>query len=185
LLFISAVNNSPFNLRGREELNVADFIFRPSSIAFLQQKFDARFGAGKLTPSPSLRLFLARGNARRDYNQEEIFSLFEERGFQKVYMETLSLKEQYHLMASAEMVAGPSGAAWTNLLFCRAGTTCISWLAEESSGFSAYSNLANLAGAKMYYLTYRTGTKATGEHYRRNYILNVERTRALLDEILN
>ena len=185
LLFISAVNNSPFNLRGREELNVADFIFRPSSIAFLQQKFDARFGAGKLTPSPSLRLFLARGNARRDYNQEEIFSLFEERGFQKVYMETLSLKEQYHLMASAEMVAGPSGAAWTNLLFCRAGTTCISWLAEESSGFSAYSNLANLAGAKMYYLTYRTGTKATGEHYRRNYILNVERTKALLDEILN
>jgi capsular polysaccharide biosynthesis protein len=184
LLFISAVNNCPFNLRGREELDVADFIFRPSSISLLQQKFGACFGVGKVSPSPSLRLFLARGNARRDYNQEEIFSLFEEQGFQKVYMETLSLKEQYHLMASAEMVAGPSGAAWTNLLFCRPGTTCISWLAEESSGFSAYSNLASLAGAKMHYLTYMVGTKATGEHYRRNYILDVDSTRALLNHVL-
>lgn len=184
LLVVSAVNNCPFNLRGHEELDVADFIFRPSSISFLQQKFDACFGVGKAATSPSLRLFLARGNARRDYNQEEIFSLFEEQGFQKVYMETLSLKEQYQLMASAEMVAGPSGAAWTNLLFCRAGTTCISWLAAESSGFSAYSNLAKLANAKMHYLTYRIGTKATEEHYRRNYILDIDSTRTLLNNLL-
>lgn len=182
LLYISAVNMCPFNLRPNEKLDVADFIFRPSSIDSLRRKFEVRFET-EATPS-TRRIFLAREGSRRNYNQEEIFSIFEEYGFQKVYMEKLSLKEQSLLMNSAEIIVGPAGAAWTNLLFCRPGTACLSWLAEESAGFSAYSNLASLVGAKMHYFTYVVGTQSTEAHYLQGYTLDLGSVRTMLNDFL-
>ena len=44
--------------------------------------------------------------------------MFVREGFEPVYLERMSLGEQIAAINSAELIAGPTGAAWTNLIFC-------------------------------------------------------------------
>jgi len=170
LLYAQSPSICPFNLRAGEEFEVRDFLLRPSSIDFLRSRL-LRVSAPHRS-SMRRRLFFARKSVRRAYNQDEIFALFERRGFEKVYMEDLSLKEQIDCVQGADMLAGPTGAAWTNLLFVAPGTRCICWMAEEQRGFAGYSNLAHAVGAELRYVTYATGVKDSERLYFIDYRLD-------------
>jgi capsular polysaccharide biosynthesis protein len=129
------------------------------------------------------RLFLARkSSGRRDYNQDEIFTVCQRHGFEKIYMEDMPLQEQIEAIRSAELIAGPTGAAWTNLIFVEPGTRCLCWMAEEQRGFAAYSNLAHAVGAELRYVTYATGVRDSDRLYFINYRLDpAEVERGLTD----
>ncbi len=81
------------------------------------------------TPSskPRRRLYLSRADAgaRRLLNESEIFGILKDYGFESVSMNNLSVPEQARLFSEAEIIAGPSGAAFTNLVFCSPGTQVI------------------------------------------------------------
>lgn len=183
LVYVNAPNNLPFNLRRREKMMVSDFLMRPSSINFLQNCLNSIVGL----PSPekgSPRLFFSRRNERRNYNEQEIFEIFKQYGFQKVFMEELSLKEQITLMSNAEVIAGPTGAAWTNLIFCGKGLKCLCWMADGYGDFSAFSNLAMIVGADMRYITFKTDAKSIAELYDSNYHIEAKRIRQGLETLL-
>ena len=105
-------------------------------------------------------------------------------GFQPVYPERLSLNEQKRLMAAAEFVVGPSGAAWTNLVFCSPGTRALCWMPEWASGFSFYSNLARIIGVDLRYVTYSTNARSTAELFLADYHLDTAAVRRALDALL-
>ena len=179
LLYVESPSICPFNLRSGEEFRVRDFILRPASIQFLR---DRLLRSSRPQLSMRRRLFLARKSERRDYNQEEIFTVLQRHGFERVYMEDLLLREQIEAVRSAEMIAGPTGAAWTNLLFVEPGTRCLCWMAEEQRGFAAYSNLAQAVGAELRYVTYATGVSDSDRLYFINYRVDpVEVERGLED----
>jgi len=181
LLHVQSPSICPFNLRSGEAFEVRDFLLRPSSIDFLRRRL-----LRAPTPQRSStrrRLFFARKAVRRGYNQDEIFTLFERRGFEKVYMEDLSLREQIDAVRSADMLAGPTGAAWTNLLFVERGTRCICWMAEEQRGFAGYSNLAHAVGAELRYVTFRTGVTDSQRLYMIDYRLDPGDVERELDEL--
>ena len=184
LLYLNAPNNLPFNLRRKEKIEVSDFLTRASSVNFLRNRLCA-----DLTESRQIsmrgRLFFARQTERRNYNQEEIFEIFRLQGFQKVFMEELTLRDQIELVSNAEVIAGPTGAAWTNLIFCREGTKCLCWMADESQQFSAYSNLAKIVGADLRYVTYKTEAKSTGELYTSDYHVDPQVVEKGLEGLLN
>ena len=167
LVYINAPNKCPINLRPGYELRTSDFFFREDSIAFLRDRLGAH--AGRAGGSSGKRVFFGRKGERRRYNEEEVYAAFAREGFVRVLMEELSLRDQIELMSGAEMVAGPTGAAWTNIIFCREGTRCLCWMAEESREFSAYSNLAKIVGADLRYVTYPTGARSTRELYSMDY----------------
>ena len=73
-----------------------------------------------------------------------IIPFFEKEGFQAIYLEDYSLEEQISIFYQAEFIVGPSGAAWSNLIFCQSGAKGISWLSEELSNFSVFSTLAKI-----------------------------------------
>ncbi len=100
-------------------------------------------------------------------------------------MEELSLKEQILLISNAEMIAGPTGAAWTNLIFCREGTKCLCWMADGYGEFSAFSNLARIVGADLRYVIHRTGAKSTGELYYSSYHLDGQEIQKALNVLTN
>lgn len=182
LVYINAPNECPFNLRKNFEMRVADFYFRESTINFLRET---------LVGMPSIesaackeRVFMARRGTRRDYNQEEIFEILAAHGFREIFMEDMSLREQIDLISHAEMIVGPTGAAWTNLVFCQPGTKCLCWMAEESRGFAGYSNIAKIVGADLRYLTYETGAKSTEELYSTNYHLDKTKFQEALSRLL-
>ena len=114
-----------------------------------------------------------------------IFKIFEQHGFKKVFMGELSLKEQISLMQNAKVVAGPTGAEWTNLIFCRKDTKCLCWMAEGHGEFSAFSNLAGITGVDMRYITFKTNSKTVAGLYDKRYHLNAKTVREGLETLLN
>ncbi len=182
LVYINAPNECPYNLQRKQALEPSDFYFRKSSIDYLRRILiqDKHLASA----STMQRIFLARRPGRRDYNQDQVFSVLQPLGFRKVFMEELSFDEQIELMSNAEFLAGPTGAAWTNLIFCRPGTKCLCWMAEESAGFSAFSNLAVLVGADMHYVTYRAGVTTTGKLYFQNYSVDASAIKKQIERMI-
>jgi capsular polysaccharide biosynthesis protein len=182
LVYVSNPNNSPFNLRRGERSKVSDFITRPSSIGYLRNRLTSALGKGICHGGE--RVFLARRSERRKYNQDEILKICADYGFKSVFMDEKSLSEQAELISNAEIIAGPTGAAWTNLMFCRAGAKGLCWMAEESAGFSAFSNLARAVDADLRYVTYCTGAKSTEDLFMSDYHVDGNKIRAELDTLL-
>lgn len=65
------------------------------------------------------RLFLARKGMqwRKLINEHEIASDLEQLGFETVYLETMSTKEQIELFQQADIIVAPNGSALLNLIF--------------------------------------------------------------------
>jgi len=180
LTYVESPSICPFNLRSGEVFRVRDFVMRASSVQFLRSRL---LGSGRPHGSSRRRLFLARKSLRRDYNQDEIFAICERFGFDKIYMEDMSLQEQIEAVRSADLIAGPTGAAWTNLLFVEPGTRCLCWMAEEQREFAAYSNLAHAVGAELRYLTYATGVRDSERLYFMNYRLDPADVERALEDL--
>jgi capsular polysaccharide biosynthesis protein len=171
LLLVRAPNNFISNLKGAA-WNLAENSFaRHESIMFLREK---AFALSRHLPRDDLpkRVFLARKGFLRLYNQTEIATLLETHGFVCVYMEDLDVSQQVAVMANAEIIVGPTGAAWTNIMFASAGAKALCWMAEEWGAFSCFSNIAAIVGVEMDYISYRTGTSDSRELYYKPYFIN-------------
>jgi Glycosyltransferase 61 len=170
LLHINSPNPSPFNLRGINQMRVMDFFMRPSAI----QDWRQRVGLDpRQRSTPNRQIFLARANDRRPYNQSEVLDMFCGSGFEPVYFDQMSLREQVDTMASARLIAGPTGAAWANLIFCTPGAKALCWMAEPYREYSAYSTIAHILGIDLRYLTYATNARSTGDLYATGYHLDM------------
>lgn len=101
------------------------------------------------------RLFLARARSQseleRDFNQDELLRIAETFGFMAVQPERLSLREQLQLYYDADFVIGPSGAAWTNTLFCKAGTRGLNWALSVYDGACVFSNFSEVSGIEIFH----------------------------------
>jgi Capsular polysaccharide biosynthesis protein len=90
----------------------------PSDATFLRSAF--------LPPdlgTPSRRIFLSRSDAgfRRLANERDLHPLLESHGFEIVTPGSLDLSAQARLFAEADIIAGPAGAAFANLVFASPG----------------------------------------------------------------
>jgi len=173
VLHINAPNTSPFNLRPHTRLKVSDFLLRPDTIHDLR----VRAGLSDHTQPGGRRLFLARSGPRRSYNQDEVMELFGEAGFEPIFLERMSLHEQIAAVSGAELLAGPSGAAWTNLVFCAPGARALCWMDEYSRDFAAFSTLAHVVGVDLRYLLYPSAARSTADVYSAGYRLDLNRLR--------
>ena len=73
------------------------------------------------------RLYISRAGAQRRpvANEREIEAILGSWGFETVRLEELRVREQAKLFASAEVVVGPHGAGFTNLVFCPPGAKIV------------------------------------------------------------
>lgn len=86
-----------------------------SDIAFLRRSFLGDPPAAR----PSRRIFLSRADAafRRLTNEPALHPLLRAHGFEIVTPGSLPLPQQARLFAGAEIIAGPAGAGFANLVF--------------------------------------------------------------------
>ena len=91
--------------------------------------------------NPARRVYISRSRARfrRLENEEEIWPLFEARGFERAWMEDLDFAAQVKLMSETKVLAGPHGAGLTNMMFCPEGAHVIeiAWLGFPNPNFYA------------------------------------------------
>ena len=92
--------------------------FRPELLRLVVEAF-----APAAAPVPTRRVFISRRHAarRRLVNEDAIWPLFSEAGFERVELEDLSFGVQVALMRETAVVAGAHGAGLTNMLFCAPG----------------------------------------------------------------
>jgi hypothetical protein len=73
------------------------------------------------------RIFLSRKDAshRRLLNEDEVVALFTDYGFERICLSGMSVREQAQLFAQSEIIAGPSGAGFANLVFASPDTRVV------------------------------------------------------------
>lgn len=83
--------------------------------------------AGEDAVPQDKRVFISRANSngRQLLDEEEIWPLLEEAGFERVFMEDLTLAEQVELMRRTQVLLAPHGAGLTNMIFCQPGTQIV------------------------------------------------------------
>ncbi len=79
------------------------------------------------------RLYLTRRNAvnRKMKEEEKLVPLLGQYGFEIVEPERMSLPEQAALFQSAEVIMGPHGSGFSNLVFCNPGTKVIELFSSD------------------------------------------------------
>lgn len=179
LLLITAPNNMIPNFKNSVSNTATSNFARPESVAYLRERGLSLLGPGTCALTPR-RVFLARKGFLRRYNQDEVIALLQEAGFVPVYLEDLDFTQQIATLAHAEMIAGPTGAAWTNLLFAAPGAKALCWMAEEYGQLSCFSNLASMVGVDMEFITFPTGAQDSRELYYKGYQLDLTHVRAWL-----
>ena len=80
-----------------------------------------------MTGTDTARIYISRSSrgSRNIASEPELISQLEDRGFETVEFEHLSVPEQAELMSRAEVVIGVHGAGFTNLSFCNSGTRVV------------------------------------------------------------
>ena len=152
LYVVTTPTNIVFNTFG-EPVKPFHYIFRPDVVDYLRRLVLSHLENNEKIKHRYDRIFLARSNSTaRQYNQNEIIELFEKYDFNVIYPEKLTLWEQVSLFHHAKFIVGPSGAAWSNMVFCREGTKAISWLTDNVSGFSVFSTIAKYVGADIRFI---------------------------------
>lgn len=172
LIYVDTPNNLPFNLIEGEQLKVNYTLMHPGSVEYIRRVcLSEDVTANGVFKYPK-KIFLKRKMVRRKYNQEEVESCLKKYGFVSIYMEELEFDEQIRTMYHADLIVGPTGAAWANLVHCSEKSKALCWMAEEFSEFSAFSTLAEIIGVDLKYLTYACGSKSSAEVFVRNYIID-------------
>jgi len=96
------------------------------------------------------KVFLARKEGtKRPYNQEECISQAADFGFEAVYIEDLTLSDKIRLFFDAEVVVGPLGSGFSNVLFSSPRTSLLSWWTYPLGITDNFEfNLAKVSGAR-------------------------------------
>jgi hypothetical protein len=121
------------------------------SIDFLRRELMTANGIG---PSPGKeRIYISRERARKRklLNEDAVMDVLGGLGFRKVHLEEMPLLDQIRLFASAEVVAGPHGAGFTNTVFCNPGTRVIEMFSPRLV-HTCYPMLSGQLGLRHYYL---------------------------------
>jgi capsular polysaccharide biosynthesis protein len=83
-------------------------------------------------------------------------------------------------MQQAEIIIGPTGAAWTNLIFANSGIKALTWIAKEAGDFSGYSSLAHHVNIQLDFITYKAGTQDSRGIYSAPYTIDCKEIEAWL-----
>lgn len=117
--YISDVSWLPINVKDNSSLSEVDFRVSNESIEYLRNQV-MKVNNG-FSPERGLKIYLSRKSnyLQRLINEREVASIFKKYGYEIIYPEELSLKEQIKLFSASEIVVGATGAALTNIIYCK------------------------------------------------------------------
>lgn len=116
------------------------------------------------------RVFLYRKNTHRmASNQDDLKIFLESQGFISICMEEINFYDQVNVFRNAKFIIGISGAAWTNLIFCRNNPKAICFIPENAKEFSAFSNLSKIFNVDFYVNIYKNNEY----HYSNNFEIDM------------
>ena len=152
--------------------------FRPELLRLIPAAFGVDDAA-----APDRRVYVSRSKAsrRRLRNEDAVWPIFAQAGFERVWMEELSLPEQVALMKRTAALAGPHGAGLTNMLFCPAGCRVLE-IADLSFPNPNFYAIAAAMGHAYWLLD--AGSVGEGHPLEKDLEVDVEAVRRTLELML-
>jgi capsular polysaccharide biosynthesis protein len=83
-------------------------------------------------------------------DKNEVFEFLASRGFEKVILEDLQIKEQIRLFCEARVVVASHGAGLTNIMFMQKGQSVVE-LKSDNNNYWCYFSLARVYGLNYFY----------------------------------
>lgn len=129
-------------------------------------------------------IYISRKIRRKLSNEDEIIKVLQEFGFKIIEDKTRTVKEQMEIYYSADVILGPHGASFANILWCRPNTVLIEMFSNQYyPPFFKY--LANLLKLK-YYAIFENDVRVNHDAYSyKNFIISPEVLRSSLSKIFS
>ncbi|MCC4288866.1 glycosyltransferase family 61 protein [Vreelandella aquamarina] len=136
------------------------------------------------------KIYLSRSKIkshRNLLNESELESVVIKKGYTIVYPEKLSIAEQAVLFNNVDIIIGPSGAAFTNIIFCRKGTRVgVIQPTSLKSTEGGYPVMAGLLGLKPFaYNAAFDGLNIERNGVHDDYSVDIERMENFINHIEN
>ncbi|MGL6282044.1 MAG: tetratricopeptide repeat protein, partial [Microcoleaceae cyanobacterium] len=127
------------------------------------------------------RLYISRDLAyqRKIANEEELVNTLNNYGFQRVFLEKLSVQEQARYLFYAKVVISPHGAGLTNLVFCQAGTKVLEIFSPQFIP-NCYWQLSNFCNLIHYHLLGEPFSDNIMPVRGKDILVNIEKLKRLL-----
>lgn len=167
LVVPSNLNSLPHDFRRDAVALPQDFAFTPPAIDYLRSRLA---GLDEKSVSGRRRLYVVRRNPayRRLINDDEVERFFLSRGFESVCPDDMSLAEQIEAFSRAEVIAGPTGAGFANMVFApRDATVIILYYAGVPHQY--FSSLGSCIGQRVIYVFGEPVEGSHGMAYQRDY----------------
>lgn len=137
------------NSFAKGERRTENFAFDKKVLIYLKETLKSRIPT--CTETFPKRVFLSRKNcAKRKCNEEELMRLLIPLGFELIETAGLSVAQQIALFSNAECIIGGSGAAFTNLIYCKNGTNAVLFFTGHRNN-TCFSSLGSCIGINTYY----------------------------------
>lgn len=155
LFVVSSVNRIPPQVLKWPLMKYEDFGFDVQSLVFFREFYlkESYQLLEKNNRAPLKRIFLSRkGHITRSYNEDELFEVARQFGFVKLSPEDYSFLEQVRLFNQADIIVGATGAAFSNLLFCKKGSKAICFVSNAMKS-PIFTSMALVSECCLVYLT--------------------------------
>lgn len=138
------------NRKGIFDNNIHSFAFDKKVLEYLKAKILER--SSIIVKTYPKRIFLSRKNCnKRNINEDDLKPVLAKYGFEYILTGEMNVVSQALLFSQAEHIIGPSGAAFTNLLFCSAGSQALLFVSYRHNT-TCYSSLAAPIGVNMMFI---------------------------------
>jgi hypothetical protein len=153
----------------------------------LMKIFKNRLLKAEKNLNPKRRIFLARNQDKRAYNQDEVCEMLKKYDFETVYFENLTLEEQINTMNNTNFIAGPTGAAWANLIFCNEHIKGVIWMPDVVRNANVYANLAQLSNIELihHYFSCKSNTWIEFMHSNETVVINTHKLEEIIINLIN
>jgi hypothetical protein len=107
---------------------------------------------GADNPITSEFLFLSRQNMhrRRFVNYDDLYPILKKYNFNVINPEDYTAEDQIRMFSNAKIIAGPTGAAFANMIFATDATILYSWHIDDK--INCWQNLAREMGFDYYHI---------------------------------
>lgn len=134
--------------------SAACHIAHPDDLLIMRELITPHFPETR--SKPHRRIYISRRTGRAMQNEVELIPGLEERGFEILSLEGLSVREQIGLFREACFIVGPHGAGHANLMWSAPGTTLLE-VFHPSWMHPCYGILASLMGLHYHCLVGESG----------------------------
>lgn len=173
--------------RPGEYSTAADGALHPESIHYLRESILPRLQS----PTPRRRRFWIsrkkqyRKGQRRLLNEADIEALFLEHGFETVFPEDMSFTEQVKLFSEAEMIAGPGGSAFMNIVFALPDARVLILTKDHPQvNYHYFSNIARIIGQSVAYVCGETVKNHGVLGFETDYVVDLALVREAMQKFL-